>query len=482
MFLKNLIDISDPSLADMDIKGISYDTREVKPGYIFVARKGERIDSHNLLKEAHKRGAVFFVLTEDIQIPYPKIVVSDSRKFLGIISHRFYGEPSKKIKVIGVTGTNGKTTTTTLLHSIYETSGIPCGLIGTIEYKIKFSMPAVRTTPESLDIAKMMHDMLQEGIKNTVMEVSSHGVAQHRIQGIDFDVAALTGIGRDHLDFHHTMESYIKTKLSLFENLKNDALAFIPEGKYFELFSSHTKARVISLLGSNSDYSAEVLNEGWDGMEIMIHTKDGKKKIKTRISGRHNIPNIVIAYAIANEDGIPYEKIRMGLWNIHPIPGRFEKIGNVIVDFAHTPSAMETVLKSARSLVEGKIITVFGCGGDRDRGKRALMGESATRLSDYVIITSDNPRREDPLSIIKDIEKGIDAHFRGKYEVVVNREEAIKKAIKMAEKRDMVLVLGKGHEEYQIIGDRRIPFNDREVVRNCLSAKNLSQRRKVAKK
>jgi len=478
MLLKQLIpdNISfNSSLANIDIKGLAYDSRDVKPGYIFFARKGERINSHCFIEDAYRRGAVLFVLTEDIDIPYPRIVVSDSRKLLAIISHRFYSEPSKKMKVIGITGTNGKSTVTILLHSIYEACGNPCGLIGTIVNKISTSLlPAERTTPESLDISRLMHQMIGKGVETVVMEVSSHGIAQSRIEGVDFDIAGLTCIGRDHLDFHRTFEAYVETKVSLFRILKENAIAVLPQGDYFDLFKFNTKAKVISYGYTDGlDYRGNLISMGLNGMELEIETTYGREKIHSRLTGRHNVSNILIAYAITREDGLSPSGIIEGIESVDAIPGRFERIGNVIVDFAHTPDAMMAMLQSAREFTNGNIITVFGCGGDRDKGKRPIMGEIATKLSDYVFITSDNPRTEDPLSIIKGIEDGIKIK---NYEVVPDRKEAIEKAVNMAGKDDIVLVLGKGHETYNVVGDEKIPFDDREVVREAKSEERRAKR------
>jgi UDP-N-acetylmuramoyl-L-alanyl-D-glutamate--2,6-diaminopimelate ligase len=455
------------TLANIDIKGLAYDSRDVKPWYVFFARKGERINSHRFIEDAHKRGAALFIVTEDINIPYPRIVVPDSRRLLAIMSHRFYSEPSKKMKVIGITGTNGKSTTAILLHSIYEACGNPCGLIGTIAYRISTSLlPAERTTPESLDIASLMHQMMREGVETVVMEVSSHGIAQSRIDAIDFDIAGLTCIGRDHLDFHRTFKAYVETKLSLFKNLKENAIAVLPQGDYFNLFKSHTKARVVSYgYTDRLDYRGKVISLGDDGLELEINTPYGKEKLHSRLTGRHNVSNILLTYAIAREDGLPLSGIIEGIEGVKTIPGRFERIGNVIVDYAHTPDAMTAVLQSVGEFAKGRIITVFGCGGDRDRGKRSIMGEVATKLSDYVFITSDNPRSEDPISIIREIEEGIRIKD---YEVVPDRKEAIVRAVNIADRDDIVLVLGKGHEDYQIIGEKKIPFDDREVVREAM--------------
>lgn len=455
------------SLANTDIKGLAYDSRDVKPGCIFFARRGEKINSHCFIEDAHRRGAVLFIVTENIDITYPKIVVPDSKKLLAFMSHRFYGEPSKKMKVIGITGTNGKSTTTILLHSIYETCGNLCGLIGTITNKISTSLlPAERTTPESLDIARLMHQMIGKSVETIVMEVSSHGLAQSRTEEIDFDIAGLTCIGRDHLDFHRTFEAYVETKLSLFKGLKKNAIAVLPQGDYFNRFKSHTRAKVVSYgYTDRLDYRGNINSLGIDGIKLEIVTPYGKKRLCSRLIGKHNVSNILLACAIAREDDLPPSGIIEGIEKVNTIPGRFERIGNVIVDFAHTPDAMTAVLQSAREFAKRRIITVFGCGGDRDRGKRPIMGEIATRLSNYVFMTSDNPRSEDPVSIIREMEEGIRIK---NYEVVLDRKEAIVRAINIADKNDIVLVLGKGHETYQIIDEEKVPFDDREVVREAI--------------
>ncbi len=460
----------DEELLGIDIKGVAYDSRDIKPGYVFFARKGENIDSHRFIEDAHKRGAILYVVTRDIDIGYPKIVATDWRRLLAHFATSFYGNPARNMKVIGITGTNGKSTVAILLHSIYQTSGNPCGLIGTIFYKISSStIPADRTTPESLDIARLMDSMRKNGVETVVMEVSSHGIDQRRIEEIDFDLAGLTCIGRDHLDYHHTFENYLRTKLSFFRGLGRDALAILPGGDYLELFRSNTIARTLSYgFQTEMDYRVEVVSTEIEGMRLILHTPHQREEFSVSLIGRHNAANILLAYAIAREDGLRSAEIIEGIKKVKTIPGRFERIGNVIIDYAHTPDAMEAALKSAREITKGRLIVVFGCGGDRDRGKRPMMGEVATKLADYVIITSDNPRTEDLLKIIDDIRGGISSK---NYEIIPQREEAVIKSMGLADKDDTVLVLGKGHETYQIIGEDKIHFDDREIV-----TENLKER------
>ncbi|MDI6839751.1 MAG: UDP-N-acetylmuramoyl-L-alanyl-D-glutamate--2,6-diaminopimelate ligase [bacterium] len=468
---------------DLDITGIAYDSRDVKPGYIFVAHCGILTDSHIYIEDTKSKGAIFFVLEKNIPIPYPKIIVKDGRKALAVLAQRFYDNPSKKLKVIGVTGTYGKTTSTWLLKSIYEAAGFNVGLIGTIgywtgsEYK-----PALHTTPESLDLQRLFFELLNKGINVAVLEVSSHSLSLYRVYGTDFDIACFTRFDRDHLDFHHTLSEYENAKLKLFSNLKSDGIAVLNrDDQTFDNFSSHTRASIITYgITPASDVTGKLCSSTLRGLEVDVRWDNREEHIFSPLIGSHNLSNILLAVSCALKDGINFDTIYAGIKNLKQVPGRFELVGEpalpsgrfaercayVIVDYAHTPGSLESAIRSARELTSGRLMCIFGCGGDRDSGKRPLMGKIATELADYTILTSDNPRSEDPMLIARDIEKGITG---GNYEIILDRREAIRKGIERASPEDLILLVGKGHEDYQIYGELKIPWDDRKVAMEILS-------------
>jgi UDP-N-acetylmuramoyl-L-alanyl-D-glutamate--2,6-diaminopimelate ligase len=402
-----------------------------------------------------------------MSIPFPKMVVRNGRRALSSISRRFYGFPSKKLKLIGITGTNGKTTTSFLLKSIYEKMNYKVGLIGTIAYFTgKRWKASERTTPESLDLVRTFRSMVDAGVRVAVVEVSSHALSLERVTGIKFNIAALTGIGRDHLDFYHTMRNYVNAKTRLFSALDKDSTAVLPrDDNYFELFKDSTGANIVTFgKNNNSDFMGSVSSSSLDGISVKIKWNNQRSEINSKLTGRHNLLNVLLSCAIAISDGIPLETVKRGIETLNYVPGRFEIIGNVIIDYAHTPDALKNALLSARELTKGKLICVFGCGGDRDRGKREEMGKIAQKLADYTIVTSDNPRFEEPMDIIRDIEKGC----KKNYEIIEVRPQAIKSAMELAGKDDIILLAGKGHEEYQEIKGKKIPYDDREEVKRLL--------------
>ncbi len=447
------------------IAGITDRADEVKPGYLFIARKGEITDGHEFMEEAKKKGAVLFVVEREVEIK-PWVLVPDGRIAMARIASNYYGNPSKFIKLIGITGTNGKTTVAYLLHSIYH----PALLIGTIEYIMgEKSIPSTNTTPSPIFINRILREALDRGLNTCVMEVSSHALKQRRVEFLDFDFAVFTNLSRDHLDYHKTFEDYRESKGRLFSMLKEEAYAVIniddPEAPYFIEVSGGKKI-TYGLSGGN--VVGRVGKCDLEGIEMEIEGLGKKIKVSSSLVGRHNALNILAAVSAALLDGVPEESIVQGIKKLKGVPGRMERVGKslpfyVFVDYAHTPSAMESLLLSVRELVKGRIITVFGAGGERDRGKREEMGRVAYRLSERVIITSDNPRGESPEKIAAEIKQGApDA------EVVLDRREAIKRALGLAGEGDAVLILGKGHETYQIIGKRVIPFDDRKVAREIL--------------
>lgn len=501
---------------DIDISGIAYDSRKVKQGDVFIAVKGEKADGHEFIKDAIKKGAVAVVyekgvdrngLTANSYQP-TAIKVSDSRKSLAFISNNFYGRPSDKLIVIGVTGTNGKTTTTYLIKSILEAWGKEVGLIGTINYLIKERhYEAPYTTPESLEFHAILSEIVSSGCSHVVTEVSSHALAQGRVDYTNFNIAVFTNLTREHLDFHLTMEDYFKAKERLFKELlsKKSGVAVIN-------FDDVWGRRLIEGKGSNmltcgieigADLTAVDIKDSFEGLAFGIKFNGKTHNVNSPLIGIPNVYNILFASGAAVALGIPWDVIIEGIRRTTSVKGRFERIDLgqdflCIVDYAHTEDALERLIYTARELLlktvssqkiptypplpkrgqgdlsrithhaSRKIITVFGCGGNRDRGKRPRMGGIATKLSDNVVITSDNPRDEDPLEIIREIEAGA---LRRNYIIEPDREEAIRKAVEIAEAGDILLIAGKGHEDYQEIKGIRRKFSDREVLEEAIRGK-----------
>jgi len=519
-------------LLNTDISGLAYDSRKVEEGYLFVAIKGERYDGHDFIKDAIRKGAVALVYEHDnsefgirnselnsaIRNPQSAISfirVKDGRKALACFANNFYEMPSKNLTLIGVTGTNGKTTTTYILKSILEAWGKKVGLIGTIQYLIhKKVYPAVHTTPESLDFQRLLKDMLLSGCTHVISEVSSHALAQFRVDRAAFNAAVFTNLTRDHLDFHKNMEDYFRAKERLFlELLDKDGTAIIniddPYGKRLvsSLVARHPSQDILTYgLEAGADIMAGDVKSSFQGLKFKLSFRGRSYDISSHLTGLTNVYNILSAVGVSISLGIPWKVILEGLIESGNITGRFEKVDKgqgflCIVDYAHTEDALERLIYTARELLKKslvhshqslvpvtndqcpitndqftnhargrvpRIITVFGCGGDRDRGKRPRMGAVATRLSDFVVITSDNPRSEEPSGIIKEIEDGAVAK---NYVIEPHRREAIRKAVNMASDGDIVLVAGKGHEDYQEIKGVRYKFNDREVLEEIIKHK-----------
>ncbi len=525
---------------DIEISGIAYDSRKVKEGDLFVAMKGEKFNGHDFINDAIKKGAVAIVYEHDIsdfgfrpeldsgsdfnstirnqQSTISFISVRDSRKALAYISNNFYGKPSDKLTVIGITGTNGKTTTTYLIKSILESWGKEVGLIGTINYLIKNRVyVAPHTTPEALEFHGLLSEMLSSNCSHVVTEVSSHALSQKRVDYANFNVAVFTNLTREHLDFHITMENYFDAKKRLFEELLSDDGAAVINldnsyGKIlYEIISrksqrvtdksesriTHHASRTLTYgLEKGADVVAVNIKNSSDGLSFKIEFKGESYDIESSLMGVPNVYNILSAVGTAIALNVPWDVIRDGIKRMGHVTGRFEKvdIGQdflAIVDYAHTEDALERLILTANEIkkqqssreaekhytynasriihrASRRIITVFGCGGDRDRGKRPRMGDIATRLSDYVVITSDNPRSEDPLEIIKEIEYGVS---RRNYLIMPDRKEAIEKAVEMADAGDIVLVAGKGHEDYQEIEDVRHIFRDRDVLEEAIKSR-----------
>ncbi|MBI5076168.1 MAG: UDP-N-acetylmuramoyl-L-alanyl-D-glutamate--2,6-diaminopimelate ligase [Nitrospirae bacterium] len=480
MKIKELIDSSEiVSIIGSDelpVSGISYDSRKVEYGHLFVAMQGEKADGHDFIESALKKGAIAVIHDRDISdsgTPSPLasfIRVKDSRKSLAFAANAYYREPSRGMTVIGITGTNGKTTTTYILKSILEAWGKKVGLIGTIQYMIGDAVyQATHTTPESLEFQALLHDMLAAGCSHVVTEVSSHALTQKRIDNTIFKAGVFTNLTRDHLDFHGTMDDYFLSKKRFFTDLLDrNAMSIINHDDSWgrRLAESPLTGTYTFGLEAGADLTASDMNNSFDGLRFRLTFRGRAYDIVSPLVGLPNVYNILSAAGAAASVGVPWEVILEGIRKSPAIRGRFEKVDVgqkflAIVDYAHTEDALERLIYTARSLTKGKIITVFGCGGDRDRGKRPRMGAIATRLSDFVIITSDNPRSEKPEDIIREIEAGA---ARRNYLVEADRKEAIKRAVLMAEANDVLLVAGKGHEICQEIGGTRFPFNDREVI------------------
>jgi UDP-N-acetylmuramoyl-L-alanyl-D-glutamate--2,6-diaminopimelate ligase len=478
---------------DREVFDIAHDSRKVRPGSLFVAVRGFHSDGHQFIPQAVQQGATAIVTekghNEAVFRDTPLIVVDDSRRALALLAAAFYGHPSQKLKLVGITGTNGKTTTTYLIKSIIEAAGRKAGLIGTIDYLVGDRVyTAPNTTPESLDLQRFLAEMVGLGVEYCVMEVSSHALALGRTVGCEFGVAGFTNLTQDHLDFHESMESYFGVKLLLFAGLSPNAFAVINSDDMLATkIIGATRAKVLTTgLSERADIRPSgSIGHGVHGLSFSVVTPSGMISVESSLVGRHNIYNILSAIGIGTALGFTGDEIARGINAMRAVPGRMEKVDegqpfSVVADYAHTEDALVRLLEAVREITAGKVITVFGCGGDRDRTKRPKMGAAAVNGSDIVIVTSDNPRTEDPLSIIGEIEKGMEATglrvpacdlvhaiASGKtpYCVIPDRHAAIAAAINIAGRGDVVVLAGKGHEDYQIIGDRKIHFDDREVAR-----------------
>jgi UDP-N-acetylmuramoyl-L-alanyl-D-glutamate--2,6-diaminopimelate ligase len=456
------------NMNDVDIASIEFDSRKIKAGAMYVAMKGAQFDGHDFVHDAVAAGAVALLTQKKIATELPQIVVNDTRAIMGEFATRFYGKFDELTKV-GITGTNGKTTTAFLIRSILGKAGRKPGLIGTIYYSGKTANKATRTTPEIMDVLKLFKRFRDEGIDSVVMEVSSHALKMARVENIAFDVAVFTNLSQDHLDFHKTMDEYMKAKLHLLSLLK-------PHG-YAVYNNDDTLGRAIKKLSLNHSLSygraegsivqARIIDQSLNGLRLEISYENKSFEIASSLIGDFNLYNILAAFASGIALTVDIEDIIAGIEELRAVQGRMECVAdNIFVDFAHTPSAIESILRSLKNYVQGRLIIVFGCGGDRDKEKRPKMGAIATRLADLTVITTDNPRNETPMEIIKDIVQGVTSD---NYKIIEDRTAAIRYAISEKRARDILVVAGKGHEEYQIIGDQVIHFNDAEVIRQCFA-------------
>jgi UDP-N-acetylmuramoyl-L-alanyl-D-glutamate--2,6-diaminopimelate ligase len=461
---------------DFDIKKIEYDSRKINPGDLFVAILGFKEDGHEYIHSALENGAIGVVAQKDGDYePKVKVIVPDTREALALLACKFFDSPSKKLKMAGVTGTNGKTTITYQVKSILEKDGKKVGLIGTIAYFIgPEKKAATNTTPESLDLQKMFYQMQENRTDSVVMEVSSHALALKRVMGVDFDVAVFTNLNREHLDFHKTLSAYKKSKGLLFEMLSDKSWAVInmddPNWRYF-YDKAKTHRFTYSLSNQKADFYAKSFSITWEGSQMDLETPSGEVKINLKLLGESNIYNALASAAVGVALEVNLEIIKSGLESVETIPGRMERIQagqdfNILIDYAHTPYALDLLLKTVRRLTQGDLIVLFGCGGDRDQGKRPQMGKVASLWADRIFLTEDNPRSEDPQKIIEEIVGGIEN--KEKVEIIIDRKEGIKKALKMAKRGDTLVLVGKGHEDYQIKKDQKFHFSDKETVLELL--------------
>jgi len=459
---------------DVEIKNVAYDSRRVTPGSLFVCIKGFLTDGHQYIDSAVKNGAVA-VLTQDIVegLCVPCLRAEDTRKALAQVGANFYGHPEKEMKIIGVTGTNGKTTVTTLIKSILEFTGKKVGLIGTNENMIGSRvLPTERTTPESLDLFALFREMKDEGIEYVVMEVSSHSLVLHRVYGILFSVGVFTNLTQDHLDFHETMENYYRAKRLLFDTCKTGIVnADDPAG--IRILESSACPVLTYSIDAESDFKANNLRISPRG--VIFDLVSGGKTLPARlgIPGKFSAYNALAAISACIALEISPEKVIDALLVAKGVKGRAETVYTrtdytILIDYAHTPDGLENIIKTVKEFAQGRVVTLFGCGGDRDPVKRPIMGEIAGRLSDYCIITSDNPRTEEPMEIIRQIEAGM-KQTDCAYTVIENRREAIRYAIQTAQPKDCIILAGKGHETYQIIGKEKRHFDEREVIHEILA-------------
>ena len=479
--LTDRLGLGPPPVRDAEVTAVTADSRRVARGALFFACKGERVDGHAFGVHAAAAGAVGIVgerasINEWEGLPY--FHARDARQTLGIAAHLLAGNPTRSMTVIGVTGTNGKTSSVILIRRILEHAGYRAGCFGTLGYDLgDATLPAPHTTPFAEDLAALFHRAREKGVTHVAMEVSSHALDQERVAGIDFRAAVFTNLTQDHLDYHGDMERYRRAKLLLFERLDGpDRFAVVntddPSSGYFV---DATRVPVITF-GGKGDCQAEDVRVLRDRTVFRARTPWGASEIEMRLIGKHNVANVLGAVAVCGGLGIAPATAAEGIASLASVAGRFERVEagqpfHVIVDYAHTEDGLINVLEAARSICENRLIVVFGCGGDRDKGKRPKMGQAAAERADFAIVTSDNPRTESPERILLDIEVGVQRAGKRKnedYLIILDRGEAIRCALRMAKPGDLVLIAGKGHETYQIVGGERIHFDDREVARAVL--------------
>ncbi|RMF58500.1 MAG: UDP-N-acetylmuramoyl-L-alanyl-D-glutamate--2,6-diaminopimelate ligase [Calditrichaeota bacterium] len=460
----------------MLIKDLHYDSRKITPGDAFVAIRGFQQDGHRFIEQAYEKGCRAFVVEDMVDLKDAVVVqVKDTRRWLPYLALNFFDRVAEHLNIIGITGTNGKTTTAYILHSILQKAGWKTGLITTVETRFgEEQFPSERTTPEAVDLHRLFSRMFRVGCKSVVMEVSSHALALHRVDGIPFRAAVFTNLGRDHLDFHHSMEEYFRAKLTLFQFLgQNDRAIVNLDDEYSERIIRVTDGDVLtySMNQPTATVSLRKYQPLSEGMALEFNVPSGTLFCSTSLVGKFNIYNIMAAVTTALSLGISEEKITEGIEALERIPGRSEPYLSsrgfkIYIDYAHTPEGLQRMLEALLEFQPQRLIVVFGCGGDRDRDKRPMMGKIAEDYADIIILTNDNPRSEDPMAIIEDIKQGI--YDQSRVTVIPDRREAILSALSMAQKNEIVLIAGKGHETYQEFKGRKIFFDDHQVVEGYL--------------
>jgi len=467
-----------------EITAVEYDSRAVSPGALFIALRGSKADGHDYMTEAISRGAVAVLGEEPRGLEKQVlnfILVPDTQRVLVPVGKAFYHDPGARLRLLGVVGTNGKTTSAYFLHSLLKQAFHHAGLVGTIHHILgRKTEPAGNTTPGALDLQRLLAEMVKEEVKYAVMEVSSHALALGRVEGLSFAGGLFTNITQDHLDFHRSFDEYLRVKSGFFKELSPEAAAVIniddPHGRYI---MRATKARKLTYgFSPGAEIQAEQVEMTMKDSIFTACTPWGKRQVRLSLPGKFNIYNALGALGLGLALNVELDTACRGLENLPGVPGRFQVVSGgkdfaVVVDYAHTADGLENILRTARALAQNRVIVVFGCGGDRDRGKRPEMGKIAARLSDFSIITSDNPRSEDPAVIAGEIVDGFrKTDAPGRYRVVLNRQQAIREAVNFAGPGDMVVIAGKGHETYQIFKDRTVYFDDRETASAALKERN----------
>lgn len=470
----------------INITGLTIDSREIKSGNLFICIDGAVVDGHTFARQAEEQGAAAILAERPLDVSIPVILVKDTLRALAPLANAFYAHPSKEMRVIGITGTNGKTSMTYLLESIFRANEEATGVIGTIQMKIKDeTFPVKNTTPDALFLQKGFRKMVDEGVDTAVIEVSSHALDMGRAHGTDFDIAVFTNLSQDHLDYHESFEDYFHAKSLLFSQLGN---TFDPEhpkyavinsdDRYAEALTKSTAQPICTYgIDKEADIMAKDIQLASNGTTFLLQTPKGEAKITSKLMGKFNVYNMLAAVGAALCSGIPFETICSTLQETTGVAGRFEPVMagqsfGVIVDYAHTPDSLENVLTTIKTFVKGNIITVVGCGGDRDKTKRPLMAGKAVQYSDTSIFTADNPRSEDPQDILDDMVRGLESD---QYVIVPDRAEAIQRAIELAGDDDIVLIAGKGHETYQIVGNQVLDFDDRLVAAEAIKRAGLGE-------
>lgn len=463
---------------NIDITSVCYDSRKAQKNSVFICINGNKVNGHDFINEAIKKGAVAIVIEEEFNNKSENTVlikVENTKIALASISDLFYKKPSKEINLVGVTGTNGKTTVIHYIKDVLEAYGKSTGIIGTLGYELKDEKISIEkinpTTPETLELQAVFREFIDKGAENVVMEVTSSALAKHRVDFCDFNVGVFTNLSQDHLEEHGTMENYKNEKIKLFHKCSIGIINL--DDKIAQEIIEKVNCKVLTYgINKDADIRATEIRYKSDGVTFKVNFKKISEEIKVNVSGKFTVYNVLATIGACYGLGMDIREVSKLVSSIKHVPGRLEMIKNnsnknVMVDYAHTPDALEKLLMMARETTKGKLITVFGCGGDRDKTKRKIMGMAAGILSDYCIITSDNPRTEDPITIIEEIEDGIEI-IDSTYEKIVDRRKAIEKALKIINDDDLLIIAGKGHEDYQIVGNTKIHFDDREVVREIL--------------